>query len=474
MKRKRTNGDVGDHLRAHVVFPPLESTVLIESGGSTGFNASNFSSEISSALGGVQRIQYNDPFWCDDFFSTTRQNTVCGLIYSIYSNGGFSTSCFPLCLPRQMLSTNLNKEEGLPNQERFFKMQKSVAYGLNLLFSKPGVILSTLNGFSEWVSVGGNPAIDTIVNTTGEPPLLFDIIHQTGQLSLHVNPTYPKRYEDFQIVFNLITIPKDWERALQGNYNILGDSSGWFGLGPYLFGYGQLDTTRHQYYDEVHNEADPNLFLANLLLLMRPPSSPTVGNTSNWMSTAVLPFHLKFWFYVSELTCALVGSRYFSIQSNQLSRLQLRPPVYNTSPNMNSAICFLHNDIDNSGIFQSGLSSFISKIAIHYDPRQSHNEVDIAFLDEWGNIASSFEGVSSTEQALYENSDDPPEAVPAAYQAYDPYFATNAPNHDCLFPYFKINQNMFIYTDVEEVDLSKQYTSKPSTSITHFLRVIGS
>lgn len=473
MKRKRgDNGDISDALPAVIQFPPLESTILIESGGVSGTNASTFSSDLSGNLGGVRRLQYNNPMWKKDFFTTTYQNTVAALIVSIYQNGGYNTCLFPITLPRQLL-TSFSQENTSPDSdsEHFYYLQKSLAYALNLLLSKDGYVIA----FNRFVSIGLDETHIPLLQDGKLPPILFDVHPLTGQLYIKKNPDYVSPYSDYDIAFTIATLYEEWfpSSIPQGKFKFTGTDNGWFGSGALVFGFGQYDPIKEIYEDQYYNKPIIRGYLKSHFM---EPTQKALQSYENWQNNIVKDFLFYQDVQCCDRTTTLLASRYFFVISRQLSRLQLRPVISNIPSGANGVISILYNDANSAGIYQSGSSAAILSPVIHYDPRQSHNEVDISIVNEYGQEIYSFpNSLDPFYMAYHENNDDSPGAisVPLAFHVLDPYFTSNGPNHDCLFPYYKINQGMLV-NDIIPLQENEIYASKPSTSISHFIRVIGS
>lgn len=481
MKRRRTGYhyqnqlDVGQ-LPSQIEFRSLESSVLLESGGDTGLPINHFSSQLSGALGQALRIQYDSTFWNKDFYTTNYNNFLCGIVVSCFSNDYQRTAIFPVLLPRQALASTANTTL---TYTEFFALQKSVVYALNLLFSKSGFVLEENGTFISFSSLTIDDPTLPILQTAQLPPLLWDIIPQTGQLCLRKNPNYVDSTNPttFSISYEVIIMQNTFQDTTQsmspGDVSMYGPDNGWFGDGAYIFGFGNLNVNTQTFNDSYINATYPPLtkFVTDYT------------SYSNFCQTYLLR--------QTSVSCAtrslsLVATRYYKIKSTALSRLQKRP-IYANSLNsdMGQVIGILYNVPDSVNIFADLTGPFAENTApvIQLIPNMNGNSVvDLTYTDEWGNDLTPYFINSDNDvsrRAFYENTDSAITLPPVAYQVLDPYGSANAPNHDCLFPYYKINQTVVRYPVVSGtpgISLSSNTLpgGPPSMGITHFIRLIGS
>ncbi len=479
MKRRRMNlnADAGN-LPKEISLRSLESSILLESGGDTGVDIKSLSSDISGALGGALRLQYDSSYWNNDFFTTHYENVVVGLLVSVFSNNLETTTVFPVVLPRLSLASTLNG-----TSEEFLQLQKSVAYGLNLLFSKPGIVVSTFNGPYEYFALGLNDPVMPILQDTKLPPLLWDVIPNTGLLTLRRNPDYVDDFDplNFDIAFQLISFPPlmtGVQNITAGSIQLAGDKRGWYGEGGYLFGHGSLNTTEHVFQDIYGT--DPASYAFLLAKPMFPaPSTPILFQDN------VVKLSLEKTMVVGERSLGLCSSRYYKVKSASLSRLQKRPMTSNVSDgDFSQTVGVIYTIPDTKNVYEDlvGPNNENTAPVIHVNPGYNGtNIIDLFTTDEWGNTMNPY-NVSEYDllnRSFYEDGDMAPVFPPAAYIPLDPYGVNNAPNHDCLFPYYKINQTMIQFANTDgsgtrTLKAPSLPTSNPSQGITHFIRVFGS
>lgn len=473
-KRKRVYGDFADSVDSVVVYPSLESTVLLETGGDTGLNPGSSTTDLSGNLGGVRRLIYNDPFFSNDFFTTTLQNSLVALVVSIYTGGEYTTGLIPIMLPRQGLRHEMSQED-FESKRDFVKIQKSIAYGLNLMFSKTINVLYWTGTEMSTVPLPPAAPFFPLVQDTVLPPLLWGVTEATGQLYLRRNDAFVKPTLDFDIAFNLFNFNDLFCPPLSSSNNrITGTRSGWFAKGAYVYGFGTLNTTDHYYVDEYFGK-DQTFYdsLRQIFVL------GTVDTETAWDQNVVQAFSLRKNFLVGTRTCTAIHSRYMTLDSQQLSRIQKRPTTSNTDTSMAQSIAIIYDIIDNSGKYQDGKDLISSVPIIFFDPvNYSNNEVDLRFVDEFQDVLFAWDKDQYYSQSITETLDFIPSigTVPVPYQVLDPYNATNGPRFDCLFPYQRINTDFIVetVTNGNRLNYNEVWAGKPSQSATHFLRVIGS
>lgn len=468
MKRKRVGEDMMSEFYSYAGYPALKSTLKLDVGGEITTEPSNFQSRVTNALGGVNRIVYDSPFWSKDFFASTYQNCLSALIVSVYQNLQYRTVLFPLVIPRQTIT--YYNDDSISASDRFLKLQESLSYALNLLFSKEGYVLeyNSLTQQSEWNVLTINDSTMPILQTSQLPPLLFEIYPMTGQLMLKRNLDYvPDNPDDYDIAFNIVSFQNSWTPYnTNPGISIFNAQHGWFGNGFYLFGFGNWNASTDYYVDDYYNQS--STFFREILETLGPV---VVNTTTNWSTEIVEKYFLKKYFMVGAQSCTLLETKYYIIQSTQLTRLQKRPFTSNTFIPMSHTIGIFFNDVFRSGKYQKGNGvTYLGNPYLPYDSSQSHNEIDIRFIDEFGNILKSGNSQSSVDNDFFENDSTSPAQfiIPIPYTLLDPFYPTNTPKHDCIFPYYKINQNIVLNSNIP-FNTNAVIASKPSTAITHLI-----
>lgn len=477
-KRRRIMG-FSDVNPSAIVYPPLESTILLETGGDTGTNAGVSSSDLSANVNGVRRIIYNEPFFSHDFYTTTLQNSLVALFVSFYVNGNYNTGLFPICLPRQVLHHDMS-EDHFESKRDFVKIQKSIAYALNLQFSKASHYLAK-DSFSvtRWNPLAVNSPNFPLLQSAQLPPLLWEVSEATGQLILRRNEAFVPSFDplnDFDFAFTLMSFRDVFLPLIsKGPRSVVGPLSGWFSKGATVYGYGSLDHEAHSYVDDYYEENSS--FFQNLM--SQTLRDPQTASVEVWENTIVSPYRFTKHILMGNRTCAAIHGRYMTLNSRQLSRLQKRPCTSNTDVSFSQSLALYWNLIDYIGKYQDGENVVSNPPVLFYDRlNYSNSEADLSFIDEYNDILYTWKKDDLSAQSVSETLDFIPGAttIPAVYQALDPYFTTNGPRYDCLFPYEQINQNFITapYTNNTPLNVNEVWAGKPSLSINHFLRVIGS
>jgi len=448
-----------------IVYPALESTLLVESGLDSGTPVNSVSTYVTSGMNGVKRIIYDGTYWNNDFYITNYENTAAAILVTTYQSGDTFTTLFPIVLPRQILASTSTS---------FLKKQESIAYALNLLFSKPGYVVHTFAGPYpyQYIPLLINDFLP-ILQTATLPPLLWKVIPQTGQLALVVNPTYVHPDPTFQIAFSVITLPSLYQgdqSVSSGNVQITDPEAGWFADGGYIFGYGTLNYDTHLFDDSMARNPSYAALLKTLDLGDKIPMTLV-----NWQAM-VSALGLSYVISCGERTLSCIASKYYKVQSSALARIQKRNITTNIlGGEFSETIGIVYNSVLSSGQYQDSPSS---APIIHFNPHMNGNNlIDLEWKDEWGNSMNPFPTNQPGAMSFFENTDSAPTYPPAAYQPLDPFFTTNGPNYDCLFPYYKINQDMVVFPvsgSGYKLPVSSVYSCKYSSSISHFIRLIGS
>ncbi len=448
-----------------VVYRALESTLLLESGSDSGTPVNALSSQITCGMGGVKRIIYDGTYWNKDLHMTHYENAVAAILVSTYQSGDQLTTIFPICLPRQALSST--------NTSSFLKKQESIAYGLNLLFSKAGYYVhSTPAGPYpyEYLTIGINDFLP-ILQDTVLPPLLWKVIPHTGQLCLVYNQNFVHPDPTFKIAFSVITMPIAYQGAqtiFSGNVQMTGPTSGWFADGGYVFGFGPLNTSTHVFDDPLALNPSIATYLQTLDLGDKFPMT-----LPNW-EIHIANLGLSQVIACGERTVGCIASKYYKVQSSSLARLQKRAIVSNIQGGeLSETIGVFYNTPSFSNRFQDFP---VSAPVLNFNSQMNGNNIiDLELKDEWGNSMNPYPTNIPSTLAYFEKSDSVAIYPPAIYQSLDPFFSTNGPNYDCLFPYYKIDQTMIVFPRSTYIlPISQLYTMNNASSISHFIRLIGS
>ena len=464
-KRRRLGQEqFADQIPYAVVYPSLESTLVLETGGNTNLNPGENTTSLSGHITGVQRIIYNDPFFSNDLFTTTLQNSLVGLIVSFYIDGDFTTKIIPICLPRQVLRHDMS-ENFMEKKQDFLKIQRSIAYALNLLFSKN---LYAIGAGTVLSQVGVNTHAFPICQTAVLPPLVWGVTETTGQLYLARNNSFVHPSSDYDVAFNLITLTSQFKLAIDENgQEMLGKNSGWFAKGSYIYGFGSLDHTNSIYTDEYAQESR-----AYIALFLSSLADPTAIDFLDWQVGVVNQFKLKQNILMGSRTCSAIHGRYMSVNSQQISKIQRRPSVSNIDTTLTPSIGVIYTVIDYLGKYQNAKGTLSRVPFLQYSEyNYTTQEVDFKLINEFQDrlIIWNSNDYYQNNQILSEDIEFIPTAVPVPYQVLDPYATTNGPRYDCLFPYNRLTSNTFLHP----LNLNQVWAGKPSLSFIHQFRVIG-
>jgi hypothetical protein len=498
-------------------YPPLESTVLAETGGDNeGTTVGRTVFPLSSNVDRVQKLAYEEPFSSNDFYATNYANSVIGLCVSFYIEqggaGSYSMAIVPLVLPPSLLcnprAINPNPHQDVSNtgsnaSKEFVKLQKSIAYAMNLQLSKEFIYAyAGVPASSTQITAGiATNSHFPLNNQNSLPPILWDVYPGTGQLYVKVNDAYDVAHYNtlyglsatvFEVAFRFFNLDdgslgnRSYADA-GGGGDIIGEDSGWYGKGGTLFGFGKGDRTaqwnKGRYLDLYRQQNQPTTFYQSMFRAGTTTSSLLVATTySKWKEEVVDLFQLTQTVQWADRTCACIANRYSVIRSNQLSKIQRRGMVSNTNMDIHSGIAVLYNIIDYAGVYNDGeQKQTVSNPVIHFNAiTQSISDMDCSILSEYNHVMMPY----TNDVYLHQNQflilgDFIPslDLIPTPYHALDPYNATNGPRYDCLFPYSRISAEIFrapyILATERKVDVSQHWFARPGTRIEHFIRLIG-
>lgn len=435
-------------------LPPLESTIQIETGSGSDINLGDDLIELNANVSGVRRLIYNQSFWSNDFLTTTPSNSCILLVIGYYPDptspvGPWYLTGFPITLPHISIAA------GSPAGNNIVQLQQSLAYALNLLFSKQGIRIGPAPTNFDTLAI--NDPTCPILQDTTLPPLQWKV---TPNGTLALIPTNETFYNQFR--FQIFPIPNNF-------FNIQSDQN-WFNKGPFLFGFGNLTTDQSGTYagDTMSNlEGGIPLMQAHTPI---PQDYQTFLNDFSATGAGPLIIGLR--------TAACISSRVFAIQSSQFTRLQLRPPSSNLTyfSKNTSLMGLLFATLPTKNTFHDiTLSSGKNQVSeatqpnVNFDPLFGGDVLDISIQNEFSQTLSSPPTtLEYIQRESLDSSTFSTATIPAAYQPLDPYFSTNGPRHDSLFAYSRINQNYFVFAESPFF-----YQLTPAASIIHFARAIG-
>lgn len=449
------------------LIPPNQASLFVDTGGSSGNPLDNINTPISSGLGGLARLEYDNLFWSNDFFTITTRNAAIGLFVGYYVPGQGASYCLlPIALPRQSLA--------LPYDD-IRAYQEAIAYALNLYFAGP----KTVYVYDE---DGRNPttqilAVDThsmpILQTDFQPPLIWKVNH-SGQLVLLQNTdTSLSKYMPEEYVFNFNLVKLTSGVTPEGSNSSLNSSSinGWIGSGKYVFGFGKYDGGGNYvddmtYYDVPSNTDKPFTYLCR-------PGQPYFTDMDLEAFDQISYDYKLFRAIVADSSTLCIPTKYFTIDSRELSRNQLRPMATNINRNIGSIIAIIFTSPFGKNKF-SATSPFMfndaSSPCINLISNQPHNRVDLNVRNEFNteltpyNLQIDYPYINDVE-GIY---GDPTIQVPIAYDGLNP-FILNEPDGWSVFPFYMINDNLFrIFKSPTFL-----YNANTSTNVVHFAKMIA-
>lgn len=545
--------------------PALESTVLIEKGGLEDINpignmpSTNLSAALSS---GTRMFQYNRYFWNKEWFTFNYQNNAIGIAIAYFraDTSSYSFAILPIFLPR-IAMTLLQSITNSPTDDYETRtlLLKELIYYLNIGFTSYSkgndYTFSQYQGQAPWVTASdakgspysplsgaqivNNPDFPIFQDGAIPPPLTWEFSGNNGQLSLQINPNFPNFANGDRIGFQIITLenymadsPLVSDPTFAGGFQpsstfyggfinypaaSYGDGRGWCCQGAFATGFGQtasytsLENVEESQstYSDIYTPAErlqlwqatrfPQLTLnpATIVAFMQLcKTHKLISNVGGIGGSTVL---------LSKFITSLIPYRFFTIESDALTRNQRRPvssnnPYFSAPGTM--AVQFITLDNlrtwdDNtvagqsssagSLLFGSRKSGIDDCAVVSFDPMQSLQTLDLTLRDEWGNILHNYtklQQYTSANQALI-------------YGPMEQYYATlesaftPAPWTIAYNPIPAANQQSILINESWWASVYQFYGFNPeshnstiapdnfnphaprSTTLTHFGRVLG-
>lgn len=449
--------------------PALESTLLLEVGGLDDVNpvgelpSTNISASVSS---GSRTFQYNRYFWNKEMFTFNYTNNGVGIAIAWWNplTTSYSFSIYPIFLPR-IAMTLVQSITSSPTDDPAARdlLMKELVYYLNMGFTSYGLGNTFgLQTYGEafkiapWVTaqnckgspspvIVNNPNLPIFQDGASPPPLIWYYSGNNHQLCLRVNPNYnfDSRSGGGRIGFQIISLepymsvtPRvhtgfNTYAPSAGFYALLnnapeasyGSNVGWCSQGAFATGFGQK-----QFYEGTDNStgsastygdiytADERLALWNATRFPGFGGNITTYNEFQELCTKFklvsnIPGHGT-GILLSHFITSLIPERFFSIESDALTRNQKRPVSSNnhTLPPGCMAVQFITLDTlrtweDNtvagqtssagSILFGSRKSGVDDCSIVALDPMQSLQTIDLRLVDEWGNVLKNYMELNS-------------------------------------------------------------------------------
>lgn len=449
------------------LIPANQASLIIPSGGSSGNSLDDINIPLSAGLGGLVRFEYDNLFWSNDFFSITTRNAAVGLLVGYYVPGSGASYCLlPIALPRQSLA--------LPYTD-IRSYQEALAYALNLYFAGPKTVYvyapDGTKAYTEILPVDKHSM--PILQTDHEPPLIWKVSH-TGQLVLvqNNNPSLDK-YMPSEYVFNFNLVKLTSSVTPPGSNSTLDEPylNGWIGAGKYLYGFGKYDG-RGNYVDDITYYDGPNA--AYTFTTLCQPSQPFINISGIDEFDAISNRYKLFQSIVSDSSALCIPTKYYVIESRELTRNQLRPMTANIERPTHNIIGIIFTSPFGKNYFSASSPYMFNDAAspsINMIPNQPHNQIDISFTNEFNaritpyDVRDDYSYLRDVEGIF----SDPLSAfVPDAYYALNPFLETQ-PDGWSVFPFYLINDNLF---KVKKSPIA-QYNANTSTNVVHFSKMIA-
>jgi len=454
-------------MQAVITIPPNQASMHIDTGGSSGNPLDSLNIPISQGLGGLNRIEYDNLFWSNDFFTVTTRNAAVGLFIGYYVDGiGASYCLLPIALPRQSLS--------LPSTN-IRDYQECIAFALNLYFSKPQTVITfDLNGKNptrQYLYI--NSPNMPILQNNAQPPLVWRVSH-SGQLILMQNDdpsVFTYMPDGYVFNFNLVQLTSDMMPRDVNSSVVSSRLNGWFGSGKYIYGFGKYDDNGQYvddltYYDVAGSTYKPFTFLCA-------PNQAffKVGTLDDFddISNAYKIFQS----IVSDSSALCIPSKYFVIDSKEMTRNQIRPVASNIQRPLSEIVAIIYTSPFGKN-FYGATSPFMfndaSTPSIHLHPNQPHNQIDLSISNEFVTNITPYD--YKTDLQYMKQVDgffaDPSVQYPPAYDNLNP-FLTSQPDGWSAFPYYLINDNLFSVP----LNPSSLFSTNAATNVIHFAKMLS-
>lgn len=455
------------NIPAVIPIPANQASMHIDTGGSSGNPLYNVNIPISQGLGGLNRIEYDNLFWSNDFFTVTTRNAAVGLFIGYYvPDLGASYCLLPIALPRQSLS--------LPSTD-IEDYQQCLAFSLNLYFSKPQTVIA-------FDSDGRNPkrqVLDInnpnmpILQDTSQPPLVWRVSH-SGQLILMQNDDdsiYAYLPDAYVFNFNLVQLTSSMMPTDVNSSVVSSKSNGWFGSGKYIYGFGKYDDNGQYvddmtFYDVASVASKPFTSLCRVNQEFLP-----VGDLENF--DEISDIYKMFQSVVSDSSALCIPSKYYVVDSKEITRNQLRPISTNIQRPISEAVAIIYTSPFGKN-FYGATSPFMfndaSTPSIHLHPNQPHNQVDLNISNEFVTNATPYDYATDLDYMMNVDGffEDPSVEYPPAYDGLNP-FLNFQPDGWSAFPYYLINDNLFSVP----LNPNHLFSANPSTNVIHFTKMLS-
>ncbi len=555
MKRQRASRD-DDGTYPYRPLPhiyslqPIESTIVVDMNGNYSANSGGFPNQglgyandipIATSIRGAKSLQYDDAIFQNDFYTHTYANSLIGLAVTyIYQDLAVSTetrycsAILPLFVARgkRVISTSdtgvildYSDTQYLGTSQQDL-LGKNMAYELNLRFAgtsdstnwpanMSNTICLTSNGPTDLVGKNYFPLWNTVETRaifTGGVPIRFYQLPTAngngGQLAVAQNQSVtlvdPVNYS-YEIHMNFVSIRNNMTAPWFGQpitnrptftffprSGTLGDSRGWLGQGPHVFGVGNWNSNISTYVDDYISDN-------GAALLAFSTGVDTYAPSYAGLLAQLTTLSYKKSFLLSPRTLGFCPSRYYLVCSKAITRNQRIPFITNSSSKTGtkSKACMgiIYHLPEDPNVNQD-MQYTDKEAVIGMKSNENRDSLDLEVIDEWGKNLETLD-VSSSLQYAYlksleqaQNSQPPGYAqVPAVFLPLNPLPTINA-SGEPLCGFQNCNENGFCLSanpaanntvgvgmgpnnNALDLSIGYEYMYPVTSKMTHFIRVLG-
>lgn len=382
MKRKYgSQGGQEDQQHSIYAAPPLESTMLLDTGGVVSQNSciGNITSiPVNASLSsGTRLFQYNRFFWNKDLFTFNFENCGIFIIISYYDGTAANTMFYPIFLP----STAMTTFQSLSSSPLFDPAIREryiadLLYFLNGAFTGNGIEQANVTNppvtgpMRELPSLFAfnykgylSPNIDNpsfpIFQMNKPPPLKFISIGSNQNIALIKNPDYWDTYAppNTDIAFQLVTPHTEWTASIGNPLNNIvfnnfpistltngaavpaafrnvgnQNPKGWTGRGAFSIGFGQVKNPKliGQYSDiyiDVTNPMLEDIWRSTNFVGIQPGVTMSLQEFAHYADNHLLQRYCV----IARYMPSFLPTRFITVESDILTRDQRLVPISNNS-----------------------------------------------------------------------------------------------------------------------------------------------
>lgn len=452
-------------------IPPNESSMILDVGGTSGVPLYGGSHELSAGMNGITRCQYNSSYSANESFTINQNNCAIGLLIQYAKtdtddNPIFSWCFLPIVLPVSALS--------LPAARSIRDYQLSIVYALNLYFTKwQNIVVYTEPGLiATYNKLDINNPNMPILQDQVLPPLTWKLTH-TGQLMLFENRDVIDSNPDYYppgsaFTFTLVTLDASFMPDSTPPF-LKDPMNGWMNNGKYLFGFGKFNG-ENRYVDNF------TYYGISFDTGLKDNLTENVEPTTYSDPSLFYEFNQQYQLtnrIVAENSMGCIGTCFETIQSPELSKVQLRSVTTNTNTPQYHTVGFEFHDAFSKNFFHDHRNEFTiyENPILNMDPTQGRNRIGIDIKNEFGESIIPYNPLDVNFLVYGDRIFEPPtQYPPAPINTLDPFFTTN-PTHDCILPYVYLDNR--IATIPESYKPLEPYNTKAGVSYVHHIRMIS-